>query len=407
MATLRLVGGAVLVSVLFVSNTGNGVSTLSPKVSSVAAGQDYTCAVLSDGTVKCWGRNRIGQPGNHTVTFAFIPWTINGVSNATAVASGGSHTCVLLSNSTVKCWGDNEVGELGNGTLGGYSTSPVKAVGISNASAIAAGGGYSCALLSNGMVNCWGGAFGGQLGNGTSKGASPIPIAVNEISNATAISASGWGVHTCALVSDGHVKCWGRNDFGQLGNGTTAKSPVPVLVSGISNATAIVAGTFHTCALLTDGHVKCWGANRFGQLGNGTSTTSPPRGLTTPVSVAGISSVIAIAAGEDHTCALLSDGTLKCWGRNHKGQLGNGTNIGPESCTIIGPYGRPYACSTTPVDVSGISDATAVTAGGTHTCARLSDGHVKCWGNNAFAQLGNRTAGRLSPIPVEVTGLLE
>jgi hypothetical protein len=183
----------------------------------------------------------------------------------------------------------------------------------------------------------------------------------------SAIIAAG-DTHSCARLSDGTVRCWGANNYGQLGNGTTTGSSTPVAVNGMTAAVEIAAGGKHNCARLSNGTVNCWGLNGYGQLGNGSTTTF----FSAPVVVSGMSTAIDIAAGANHSCAVLSNGTVNCWGDNSYGQLGNGTSGG---------------ISRTPVAVSGISTATAIVAGGTHSCARLSDGTVRCWGRNNSAQL--------------------
>ena len=360
----------------------------------VGAGGRYTCILHSGGTVECWGANSDGQLGNGTKSDSSTPVTVNGITNATAISAAGSggvvagaHTCVLLSGGTVECWGDNSWGQLGNGTKSNSAT-PVAVSGITNARAVSVGWNHTCALLSNGTVKCWGSNSSGQLGNGT-KSDSATPVAVSGITNASAVSA-GWN-YTCVLLSSGTVECWGDNYGGDLGNGTTTDSLTPVQVSGITSATAISTSDAHTCALLSSGMVECWGRNSDGELGNGTTTTIPPYGITTPVQVSGITNATAIGTGGamegEHTCALLSDGTVECWGYNAWGQLGNGTTDS----------------SSSPVQVSGITNVRAIGVGSRHTCALLSDGTVECWGDNSSGQLGNGTTVK-STTPVSVVG---
>jgi alpha-tubulin suppressor-like RCC1 family protein len=367
------------------SATSNQTAIVAGFATAISGSGLHTCVLLSGGTVWCWGSNSYGQLGNGTTADSRTPVQVSGITNATAVSAGGNHTCALLSGGTIKCWGANNVGQLGNGETepegeGIPSPTPVSVSGISTATAVSVGDAHTCALLSDHTVKCWGYNHYQQLGNGAYYDWSSTPVQVGGITNATAISAGF--AHTCALLSGGAVECWGANDTGQLGNGSTTASPTPVQVGGITNATAISAGKVHTCALLSGGTVKCWGQNFDGELGNGTTTDSP-----IPVQVSGIANAVSIGAGGAHTCAALADGTVACWGDNEFGQLGNGTTVS----------------SPTPVQVSGIANAVSIGAGDRHTCALLSGGAVKCWGANDDGQLGNGTPTD-SPTPVSVIG---
>ena len=246
---------------------------------------------------------------------------------------------------------------------------------------VAAGGFHTCALLNNGRVKCWGNNGLGQLGNGTTTDSS-TPVVVTGGSGVTAIAAGG--IHTCALLFGGTVQCWGKNQYGELGNGTTIDSSTPVAVTGLSGVTAITAGYYHTCALISEGTVECWGWNNVAQLGIPTTTANS----STPVTVTGLSGATAITAGVYHNCALLSGGTEQCWGNNPYGGLGNGTTIN----------------SSTPVAVTGLSGAAAIAAGYNDSCALLSSGTVQCWGLNFIGELGNGTTTD-SSTPVAVSGL--
>ena len=337
-------------------------------VQDIAAGYEHTCALLTSGSVKCWGYNTLTK---YSMT-------------ATAVAAGGEHTCALLTSGGVMCWGNNEYGQLGDGTAGEdeYETTPV---GLSSdIQAISAGTYHTCALLTSGGMKCWGANWVGQLGDGTTTDM-VIPVDVSGLSSDVQAIATG-AHHTCAVLGSGGMKCWGRNANGQLGDGTTTDWTTPVDVVGLSSGVQdIAAGWWHTCALLDSGGVKCWGSNSSGGLGDGTTENK-----TTPVDVSGLSSdAQAIAAGWDHTCALLTSGGVKCWGNNEYGQLGDGTT---DDKTI-------------PVNVFGLSsDVQAIEAGGLHTCAVLDSGSVMCCGYNGSGQLGDGTKENKAT-PVDVSGL--
>ncbi|RPI35143.1 MAG: chromosome condensation regulator RCC1 [Chloroflexota bacterium] len=248
---------------------------------------------------------------------------------------------------------------------------------------IVAGYLHTCALTSEGGVKCWGYNSDGQLGNGTTI-ESHIPVNVTGLTSGVIDIAVG-DFHTCAVTASGGLFCWGNNGNGRLGDGTTTDSYEPINVSGLaSGVVAVAAGNAHTCALTTSGAVKCWGDNLFGILGDGTTTERHE-----PVGVYGLESgVVAITASHNHSCALTTSGGIKCWGWNTAGELGNGTQDETH----------------TPTDVYGLgSGVAAVSAGTFDTCALTTAGGMKCWGYNKYSELGDGTHLD-SSFPVDVLG---
>ena len=333
----------------------------------------------------------------------------SGRGAAAVIAAGGFHSCAVLENGTVRCWGGNDVGQLGYGDTDdrgdnagemGDNLDPIALGTGRTAIAIAAGGFHSCALLDNGAVKCWGNNDVGQLGHGDTDdrgddagemGDNLAPIALGTGRTATAIAAGD--SHTCALLDNGTVKCWGattsassaratptiRGDgAGEMGDNLARGRP-----RHRSHRHRDHAGGVHTCALLDDGTVKCWGANDAGQLGYGDTelaATTPARWATTspPIDLGTGRTAVAITAGDAHTCALLDNGTVKCWGYNVNGQLGQGDT--DDRGDDAGEMGDNLP----PVDLGTGRTATAITAGDFHTCAVLDNDTVKCWGSNVF-----------------------
>ena len=340
----------------------------------LSLGAYHSCATFQGGATQCWGTNADGQLGDESVGLARSPAAVPGLSSGvTAIAAGYAHTCARLTGGAVKCWGAN-----GSGRVGDNSTAtrlaPVDVAGLSSGVVtLAAGGAHTCALLTGGAVKCWGANDWGQVGdNSTTTRLTPVDVA--GLSSGVTAIAAGYD-HTCALLTGGAVKCWGDNFWGQLGDNSTNSQFAPVDVAGLSSGvTAIAAGYAHTCARLTGGAVKCWGANGSGQVGDNSTATR-----LAPVDVSGLSSgVVTLSAGGFHTCALLTGGAVKCWGRNTSGQVGDNSTT----------------TRLTPADVAGLSSGvTAIAAGYDHTCARLSGGALKCWGLNQYGQLGDASAG--------------
>ncbi|MEX2238035.1 MAG: RCC1 repeat-containing protein, partial [Dehalococcoidia bacterium] len=293
----------------------------------LAGGDDFSLALLSDGTVMSWGDDDLGQLGNGATTGDQpSPGAVSGLSAVKAVAAGGNHALALLSNGTVRAWGFDVSGQLGDGGANADQTSPVAVSGLSGVKAIAAGRQHSLALRSNGTVRSWGSDFNGRLGDGGANTNQPAPVAVSGLSGVAAIA--GGEAHSLALLSGGTVMSWGGDSSGQLGNGaTTGDQASPVDVEDLSGVLAVVAGGFHSLALLSDGTVMSWGSDGSGQLGNGATTGNQ----ASPVAVEDLSGVAAIASGAIHSLALLSDGTVMSWGLDGSGQLGNGATTGNQA----------------------------------------------------------------------------
>jgi alpha-tubulin suppressor-like RCC1 family protein len=363
--------------------TGVSTDPIVGTIASISAGTYSTCVSLSDGTAWCWGRNESGQLGlgpndwGDTIT---VPTAVYGLSSITQVSAGKAHGCALDVNGVVKCWGENSNGELGIGSL--QSTNfPVAVSGATGPyAAITSGrGDHTCARDSSNNVMCWGRNNAGQLTNQAPNKFSSTP-AWQPVS---AVSVTAGLMHTCVVGTDwlSRVWCWGANDYGQLGDGTTTNRDYPVEVFGLTNARAVSAGVNHTCALIGDGTVRCWGTNASGQLGRSTGNTS-----LVPVEVNGITDAASLSVGLNHSCAVSSSGLVNCWGFDDQGQCGSGASVVLSPGNVI------------KVAVSGV---VAVAAGGSHTCALRQDGILLCWGSNLYGQLGNgRTVSSLAPVRV-------
>ena len=402
-------------------------------VTALSASFHHTCALLSLGTAYCWGLNADGQLGDGTTHTRSIATQVvskaaggSGLIGVSAISAGGNgngeHTCALLAAGTIDCWGYDLYKQLGDANRPSGNklvptpvvlTSASNSPQLSDVTAIAAGGWHTCASLADGTMKCWGLNDSDQLGDGNpSSSATPQTVLDSTGAPLSGVTAAGAGFqYSCATLGEGAIVCWGKNANGQLGDNDPTlgfkNKATPVSDISVPNAvTAITAGSAHTCDLLAAGSVECWGQNIFGQLGinnnAGANVVSPMQVKTADGSA--LTGVIAIAAGADHTCALLTAGTVDCWGLNTDGQLG--VPIGPPACapTPISALSAP--CSAAAVPVVGLSDVSAITAGANHTCALSAvGGVVDCWGDDSFGQLGIGVIGAATSTPMPVNGL--
>jgi alpha-tubulin suppressor-like RCC1 family protein len=361
---------------------GNGGETTSRH--SIGAGERDSCALVAGGHIKCWGENWDGQLGDGKDREPSVPNPVEVLSleGGTEVALGSVHSCALVAGGHVKCWGEDSYGQLGNGEEVNDIPTPVEVTGLAGATQIALGSDHSCALVAGGHVKCWGENHFGELGDGEYVD-SATPVEVTGLAGATQIVLGGG--HSCALVAGGHVKCWGNGRFGELGNGEYIDEATPVEVAGLAGATQIVLGTEASCALMASGHITCWGENNDGQLGNGKSSELA---VPSPVEVIGVAGATKIALGVYDACAVVAGGHVQCWGDNYSGQLGNGKH-GEEAIV-------------SPVEVASLEGVTDIVLGGQHSCAMVTGGHVKCWGSNRSGELGDGKSGEEAiPNPVE------
>ncbi len=433
--------GSNLAGALGVGDVGLALSRYPRKVSgqltltSIATGHNASCGLTAGGEAWCWGSNSHGQLGNGTTLDQPAPLRVlGGVPFASitrpslltySMFGSGTHTCALSTVQTAYCWGSNGAGQLGDGTRQSRLT-PAMVQGGHTFGTLTAGGDVSCATVVGASTWCWGSDVSGRLGHDTSYASStPAPVlggtGFDQIaSNSYAPQICGvgggtlrcWGVglmdyvvrgqpttlavpaqlvavsegarHACGLTGTGQAWCWGSNDFGQLGNGTTEWSGLtpPTAVAGGLVFTSISAGWERTCGLVAAGDAYCWGDNGSGVLGTGNAASA----LTAPVLVQGGHTFAQLSLMDDHICGVDLGGSAYCWGSNYSGQLGDGTT----------------GTRSVPTLVQGGLTFESVKAGAQYTCGLVS-GAAYCWGQNYYGNLGDGSTTS-SAVPVPVTG---
>jgi alpha-tubulin suppressor-like RCC1 family protein len=409
----------------------------SPAAGQLDVGENHSCAVLAGANMTCWGYDGDAELGYSTSADSIgddeTPASVGPVDfgghAVKSVSAGTYHTCAVLDDGSVRCWGFGANGELGYGNASPVSSpataGPVNLGPGHTARAITAGAGHTCAIREDGSVLCWGFGLEGQLGYGdknnlgdTSTPGAHTPV---DLGGHTAKAITAGGLHTCAILDDKTVRCWGFGARGQLGYGNplnvgdganpdgsldpTVASSLPVYLGPGRTAVAISAGASDTCAILDNGSVLCWGDGSHGELGYGNTDnvgdTAYP-GLTAPVYLGPGRTATAISAGDDHTCAILDNGNVLCWGDGANGELGYGNT------SNVGDAQTPASAGS--VDLGPGRTALAISAGGSHTCARLDNGSVRCWGLGAYGQLGycstsnvgdSQTPGSAGPVNLQ------
>ncbi len=416
------------------------VATVSTSTwTSVALGDGHTCGIKSDSTLWCWGKNTNGQVGDGTTVDKNTPTEVSGGGAWTSVAVSPYYSvCGIKSDSSLWCWGKNNFGQLGDGTTADKN---VPTVVTGTWKSISITGEHSCGIKSDNTLWCWGNNQYGRLGDGTATNrSSPVNISVG----LTWEKVYAAGYNTCGIRSGGTLVCWGDGPYSENGNNVYADQYSPVGVNGGGTWKDVSLTGGHVCAIKSDDTVWCWGDDGYGQVGNNAALAGQP--IPTAISTGGAWSQIQTFWGwwtslsgsnaeGSHSCALKSDGTIWCWGRNNYGQLGNNTTSNKAIPTTLNGGGTWSKMSTMSTHACGIKsdstlwcwgknaagevgDATTVTktvptAIGTdswtsvvvgpanHTCAIQSDNSLWCWGENTNGQVGDgTTANKTSPVKI-------
>ena len=362
-----------------------------PGSETISAGDGFACGITGQGTY-CWGENAFGQLGDGSTTAKLLPALVS--VPFVSLSAGAQHTCGRVPGGTVRCWGEGSDGQVGDGS--GASRSAPTSGPSGSFVMVTSGGSHSCALATNGTAHCWGSNSNGQLGiNGAARSFSPVEV----VTTRTFATLAAGRTHTCALDVTGAAWCWGSNAQGQLGDGTTTDRSLPVAVLGGMQFKALAGGgDAHTCATNAAGFVYCWGANDVGQLGNGSTTQS-----SVPQPVNAGQTLTNVALGDRHSCGISPDSISRCWGANEDGQIGDGTTgtrtspTAPDVSAVFNQMtaGSGFTCGVTFGAVTGEDNVIVV--------SRRS---LLCWGRNTSGQFGRgSTTSALRPTAA-ATGLI-
>ncbi|HPY88871.1 MAG TPA: InlB B-repeat-containing protein, partial [Spirochaetota bacterium] len=397
----------------------------------ISCGNGHTVAIKSNGTLWAWGANGSGQLGDGTTANKLLPVQIGSSNNWVSVSCGNGHTVAIKSNGSLWAWGNNQYGQLGDGTTTNRSSPVQIGGGSTDWASVSCGQYHTVAIKSNGSLWAWGFNNSGQLGDETTANkSSPVQIGVSM----DWASVSCGQYHTVAIKSNGSLWAWGRNNSGQLGDGTTTNKSSPVQIGGGSTDWAGVScGGSHTVAIKSNGTLWAWGYNQYGQLGDGTTASR-----SSPVQIGSSNNWVSVSCGGSHTVAIKSNGTLWAWGNNQSGQLGDGTMVDKSSPIQIGvstdwasvscggghtvaiksngslwAWGSNYygqlgdgttANKFSPVQIGVSTDWASVSCGTYHTVAIKSNGTLWAWGFNNSGQLGDGTmVDKSSPIQIGVS----
>ena len=354
----------------------------------IGSGINTNCALDENGEISCWGSGLYGKLGTGSTTGSDQPVFVSGVGGYSQLTSGDDHTCAIKNNVDIYCWGGNFEGQFGSGNTSGSSTPILTTSFNSSIISIEAGGKHTCALLANGDMYCWGRGVDGQIGyNNATTTYSPQLVLLPR----SAIAIDAGDSHTCAILDNNSMMCWGSNDFGQVGDGTTNQRDVPVYVENFIGANvypiAVSGGSLHTCALLNDGSINCWGRNNNGQLGTYSGDSSSPVSISLGSNV----SAMQITSNGGHNCVLLTNKTLNCWGQNNWGQVGDGT--------ITNKFVPTY------VEMENQESVEYVSASKDGVCVVLENLKLSCWGANYDGQVGDGTTiAKVKPTSIGILG---